>query len=413
MIGQILSISHLTTILKGIIEDDDDLQDVWVDGEISNLTIARSGHAYFSLKDDQSQFRAVMWRHALQRQRMVPREGDRVIAHGNVTVYQSRGEVQLQVDVLQPQGTGMLQLKLEELRQRLEAEGLFEPTRKRPLPPAPCRIGVVTSATGAVWHDIQHVVARRFPLAELVLSPCTVQGESAPESICEALRRIQDEADPDVIIIGRGGGSLEDLWAFNDERVVRSIYACRVPVISAVGHETDWTLADQVADQRAPTPSAAAEMAVPDITQIDAALAEIQTRLSVMIAETIDRALQLVDDLGERLARVSPRSGIEHLDRDIALLQVRLRLAMDHRLASYRREATAMAELLSALSPQGLLERGYAFVELDGTRKPLRSIDDVRPGDPITAHLHDGRLVANVVSIHRNTDSLAPSGEDA
>ncbi len=317
MIGQILSISHLTTILKGIIEDDDDLQDLWVDGEISNLTIARSGHAYFSLKDDQSQFRAVMWRHALQRQRMVPREGDRVIAHGNVTVYQPRGEVQLQVDVLQPQGTGALQLKLEELRQRLDAEGLFEPTRKRPLPVAPRRIGVVTSATGAVWHDIQHVVARRFPLAELILSPCTVQGESAPASICEALRRMQDEADPDVIIIGRGGGSLEDLWAFNDERVVRAIYACRVPIISAVGHETDWTLADEVADQRAPTPSAAAEMAVPDITQIDGALEEIQARLSILIAETIDRSLQRIDDLGERLVRVSPRSSIEHLDRDI------------------------------------------------------------------------------------------------
>lgn len=413
MIGHILSISHLTTILKGIIEDDDDLQDLWVDGEISNLTIARSGHAYFSLKDDQSQFRAVMWRHALQRQRVVPRDGDRVIAHGSVTVYQPRGEVQLQVDVLQPQGTGILQLRLEELRQRLEAEGLFEPTRKRPLPVAPRRIGVVTSATGAVWHDIQHVVARRFPLAELVLSSCTVQGESAPASICEALRRIQDEANPDVIIIGRGGGSLEDLWAFNDERVVRAMYACRVPIISAVGHETDWTLADEVADQRAPTPSAAAEMAVPDIAQLDAALAETRARLSVLIGDAIDRALQRVDDLAERLIRVSPRSSIEHLDRDIALLHDRLRLAMDHRLATCRRESTAMAELLSALSPQGLLQRGYAFVEFDGTRVPVRSVDEVRPGDPITAHLHDGRFVATVTSTHHQTDSLAPPGDDA
>lgn len=411
MIGQILSISHLTTILKGIIEDDEDLQDLWVDGEISNLTIARSGHAYFSLKDDQSQFRAVMWRHALSRQRIVPKEGDRVIAHGNVTVYQPRGEVQLQVDVLQPQGTGLLQLRLEELRQRLEAEGLFDPSRKRQLPAVPQRIGVVTSATGAVWHDIQHVVARRFPLAELVLSPCTVQGESAPASIVEALRRVQDEASPDVIIIGRGGGSLEDLWAFNDERVVRAIYACRVPVISAVGHETDWTLADEVADQRAPTPSAAAEMAVPDLAQIDIALGEIHARLTVTMADLVDRSLQRLDDLSERLVRVSPSAGIASLRRELEMLQDRLQLATRHTLAVCRRDVMAMEELLSALSPQGLLARGYAFLELDGTNVPVRNVSDVAVGSTIAAHLHDGRVIATVTQTHTNTESLTQAGE--
>lgn len=412
MIGQILSISHLTTILKGIIEDDDDLQDLWVDGEISNLTIARSGHAYFSLKDEQSQFRAVMWRHALSRQRMAPREGDRVIAHGNVTVYQPRGEVQLQIDVLQPQGTGALQLQLEALRQKLEGEGLFDPSRKRALPAVPERIGVVTSATGAVWHDIQHVVARRFPLVELILSPCTVQGDAAPDSILAALRRIQDEAQPDVIIIGRGGGSLEDLWAFNDERVVRAMYACRVPIISAVGHETDWTLADEVADQRAPTPSAAAELAVPDLAQIDLALAEIDSRLRITMADLIDRSLQRLDDLTERLARVSPTTGVEVIRRDLILLQERMDLAVNHRLSTCRREVSAMADLLTALSPQGLLERGYAFVEFDGTKVPVRSVDDVNAGNTITAHLHDGRLCATVTEIHRNPQSLAGTGDD-
>jgi exodeoxyribonuclease VII large subunit len=411
VIGHILSISHLTTILKGIIEDDDDLQDLWVDGEISNLTIARSGHAYFSLKDDQCQFRAVMWRHALARQRMVPREGDRVIAHGSVTLYQPRGEVQLQVDVLQPQGTGVLQLRLEELRQRLDSEGLFDPSRKRPLPEFPERIGVVTSASGAVWHDIQHVVARRFPLAELVLAPCTVQGEMAPASIVEALRRIQDEAQPDVIIIGRGGGSLEDLWAFNDERVVRAMYACRVPIISAVGHETDWTLADQVADVRAPTPSAAAELAVPDSAGLDLALEDTGARMKAMMADLIDRSLQRLDDLSDRLVRTSPRANIGAVQETLSQLQDRMDISVRHQLTVCRREVAAMEDLLQALSPQGLLERGYAFVEIEGTQAPVRSIREVTTGDTIMAHLRDGQLHATVTGIDSNKDSLNTSGD--
>lgn len=413
MIGQILSISHLTTILKGIIEDDEDLQDLWVDGEISNLTIARSGHAYFSLKDEQCQFRAVMWRHALARQRMVPREGDRVIAHGSVTLYQPRGEVQLQVDVLQPQGTGALQLRLEELRQRLETEGLFDPSRKRALPEFPRRIGVVTSASGAVWHDIQQVVARRFPLAELVLAPCTVQGDTAPGSIVEALRRIQDEEHPDVIIIGRGGGSLEDLWAFNDEQVIRAIYASRVPIISAVGHETDWTLADQVADVRAPTPSAAAELAVPDIASIDLALEEAGARLGVMMAGLIDRSLQRLDDLSDRLARTSPRANLEKVADTLVHQQERMDLAIQHRLTVSRREMAAMQELLRALSPQGLLERGFAFVEIEGTRLPVRSVHDVTTNEKIIAHVRDGRLHARVTGIDDDSDSLKTPGDSA
>lgn len=411
MIAQIYSVSHLTTILKGIIEDDEDLQDLWLDGEISNLTIARSGHAYFSLKDDGSQFRAVMWRHALSRQKMVPREGDRVIVHGNVTVYQPRGEVQLQVDVLQPQGTGILQLRLEELRQRLEAEGMFEPSRKRQIPSIPRRIGVVTSASGAVWHDIQHVISRRFPLAELILAPATVQGETAPASLVEALRRIQDEAEPDVIIIGRGGGSLEDLWAFNDERVVRAIYAARVPVISAVGHETDWTLADEVADLRAPTPSAAAELAVPDLTQIDQALEETGRRLQALMLEQIDRALQRADDLGERLARVSPKAGMENMQRELRLLQDRLSLAMRHNLTVARQEMVSMEEILKALSPQGLLSRGYSFVEHPDSGIPIRSVNDVQPGAPIRAHVADGCFTADVTDVIKNNDSIVETGD--
>lgn len=411
MIARILSVSHLTTLLKGIIEDDDALQDLWLDGEIGNLTIARSGHAYFSLKDDGSQFRAVMWRHALARQRMMPREGDRVIVHGDVTVYQPRGEVQLQVDVLQPQGTGLLHLKLEELRQRLEGEGLFDPSRKRELPAMPMRIGVVTSASGAVWHDIKHVVGRRFPLAELVLSPAMVQGEQAPQSLVNALRDLQDRADPDVIIIGRGGGSLEDLWAFNDERVVRAIYACRIPVISAVGHETDWTLADEVADLRAPTPSAAAEQAVPDIRQLEIALQDVRRSMSVIVAEQIDRHLERIDDLAERLGRVSPRSGVGIVRSELDRLNARLTLACHHRLTSAQRELGAMEEVLKALSPQSLLQRGYAFIEDTGTDRSIRGIRHVRTGTVVRAHVTDGCFTSKVTDIVESPDSLCQSGD--
>lgn len=413
MISQILSISHLTTILKGIIEDDEDLQNLWVDGEISNLTIARSGHAYFSLKDDQSQFRAVMWRHALARQRTMPREGDRVIAHGNITLYQPRGEVQLQVDVLQPQGTGILQLRLEELRQRLEGEGLFDPLRKRPLPACPQRIGVVTSASGAVWHDIQQVIQRRYPIAELILAPATVQGDKAPGSLIAALRNLQELERPDVIIIGRGGGSIEDLWAFNDERVVRAIFASSVPIISAVGHETDWTLADEVADERAPTPSAAAELAVPDLGQIDLALEEIQLRIRSLVSDNLDRALQQLDDLGERLVRVSPSAGLESLQQELDRLNDRMTISIRHRLTVARHDVLAMEELLRALNPQSLLERGYAYVEDAGSLTPVRSTNDVHPGSLVRAHVSDGQFTATITGTHQNPDSLNHTGETA
>lgn len=396
---QILPISQLTMFLKGIIEDDEDLQNLWVDGEISNLTIARSGHAYFSLKDDQSQFRAVMWRNALQRQRVVPREGDRIIAHGNVTFYQPRGELQLQVDLIQPQGTGLLQLQLEELRQRLETEGIFDESRKRPLPAFPMTIGVVTSATGAVWHDIQHVTARRNPLAHLILSPATVQGETAPASIVAALERLIQTAEPDVIIIGRGGGSLEDLWAFNDERVVRAIFASPVPIVSAVGHETDTTLADYVADRRAPTPSAAAELTSPDVKMLNDVLLDTRKRMTSVLFEQLDDRLQRIDDLQERLQRTSPATRLARIRAELDALSHRAHLGTRYSTMNARHEVGALTELLAALNPSALFERGYAFVENASTASPLRSAGDVMDGDPIRVHLRDGIISADVTAI--------------
>ena len=404
MIARIITIDQLTSVLKVIIEDDDDLQDIWVDGEISNLTIARSGHAYFTLKDATSQLSAVMWRTALARQQTLPREGDRVIAHGSVTFYQPRGNLQLQLDVLQPQGTGILQLQLEELRQRLEAEGLFDPGRKRALPEFPKRIGVVTSASGAVWHDIQQVISRRFPLAELILSPSLVQGDGAPESIVQALACLQETAAPDVIIIGRGGGSLEDLWAFNDERVVRAVFAARVPVISAVGHETDTTLVDFVADMRAPTPSAAAELAVPDLSMIAEGLEDVRFRLDTLIERQLAEAMQLLDDMQDRLVRVSPLTRLETLLHDLEPLEIRLQNGIRHRLQMASQTVRAFTDVLEALNPQSLMGRGYSFICDDTTGMAIRSIDQVSTGTSIRAILGDGEIGAKVSHVrHRNT----------
>lgn len=404
MIARIVTINQLTSLLKVLVEDDEDLQDLWVDGEISNLTVARSGHAYFTLRDDSCQLRAVMWRTALSRQQTVLREGDRVIAHGNVTYYQPRGDLQFSVDVMQPQGTGILQLKLEELRQRLEAEGMFEPSRKRSLPVFPLRIGVVTSGSGAVWHDIQHVVSRRFPLAELILSPAIVQGDQAPDSLVDALSFLQDSTEPDVIIIGRGGGSLEDLWAFNDERVVRAIYASRVPIISAVGHETDTTLADYVADVRAPTPSAAAELVVPDIAAIDEVIGELQRHMRALLERRLADSLQLLDDMQGRLTRVSPASHLQSLLNELAPLKRRMQSALKHQHQLAHQEVGAFAELLEALNPQGLMSRGFGFMCNAETGKAIRSIAQVSQSTSVRAILADGEFLADITDVSSRTN---------
>ena len=250
------TVSQVTSEIKELLESNPFLADLWIEGEISNLSIASSGHAYFNLKDQHAVLQAVMFRN--RRGIEVLANGASVAAHGRVSFYEPRGTLNISVDVVAPQGLGELALELERLKQKLAAEGLFDPARKRPLPTFPQVIGVVTSPTGAVFHDIQNVLARRYPLAKLVLSPTMVQGGRAKESIAEALQRLDEEGDCDVIIVARGGGSLEDLWAFNEEVVARAIYACQTPVVSGVGHETDETVADYVADVRAPTPSAAA-----------------------------------------------------------------------------------------------------------------------------------------------------------
>ena len=384
------TVSQVTSEIKELLESNPFLADLWIEGEVSNLSIASSGHAYFNLKDQHAVLQAVMFRN--RRGIELLSNGGAVAAHGRVSFYEPRGTLNISVDVVAPQGLGELALELERLRQKLAAEGLFDPARKRPLPAFPQVIGVVTSPTGAVWHDIQNVLSRRYPLAKLVLSPATVQGEQAKESIAEALQQLDDAGGCDVIIVARGGGSLEDLWAFNEEVVARAIYACRTPVVSGVGHETDETIADYVADVRAPTPSAAAELITPDIRDLKATV----IHLSGMMGRSLSVRLQQERNTVDR-ARRQLESGLP----DIATLRRRIddqsRIAATSvaSLSKQRRlEVDGLYQRLRGLDPRGALARGFAIVELTESGQALTSAGQAKDGDKLTITVADGSIPA-------------------
>ncbi|HMQ29712.1 MAG TPA: exodeoxyribonuclease VII large subunit, partial [Chloroflexaceae bacterium] len=310
---QALTVTDVTGYLRELLEAHPLLGDLWVQGELSEFKRhASSGHCYFNLKDEGALLRGVMWKSAAARLGALPRSGDLVLVHGRLGFYEPRGDLQIYVDALPPAGVGLLHARFEELKARLEAEGLFQPERKRPLPPLPRRIALVTAPGGAALQDMLTILARRCPLVEVLISPCLVQGDRAPDSIVEALYRAY-EAGPDLVILARGGGSLEDLWAFNDEAVARAVFASPVPLVSGVGHETDTTIVDYVADLRAPTPSAAAELAVPEIAQLYALVADARARL----ADTAGAALaDRRDAVAEALFVVERHSPARRLARD-------------------------------------------------------------------------------------------------
>ncbi len=384
------TVSQVTSEIKELLESNPFLADLWIEGEISNLSIASSGHAYFNLKDQQAVLQAVMFRNRRGIEMLA--NGTSVAAHGRVSFYEPRGTLNISVDVVAPQGLGELALELERLKEKLAAEGLFDPARKRPLPPFPQVIGVVTSPTGAVFHDIQNVLARRYPLVRLVLSPTMVQGERAKENIAEALQRLDEEGGCDVIIVARGGGSLEDLWAFNEEIVARAIYACRTPVISGIGHETDETVADYVADVRAPTPSAAAELATPDIRDLKSTTAH--------LAGMLDRALSIrlqQERAGVDRARRQLESGLP----DIATLrrriddQSRIAATAVASLSRERRlEVDGLYQRLRGLDPRATLSRGFAIVELVASGQALTSVSQVKAGETLGITVSDGTVPA-------------------
>jgi exodeoxyribonuclease VII large subunit len=392
----ILAVNELTTYIAELFDSDPILQDIWIRGEVSNCSRPASGHCYFTLKDGESQVRAVLFKQDAAWQPFAPNNGHAILAHGRVILYEPRGEYQLRVDLVQPDGVGALQLAFEELRTRLDREGLFDPARKRPLPPLPRTIGVVTSPTGAVWHDIQTVVTRRFPLAELVLAPTRVQGAEAPENIVAALRALYADERVEVVILARGGGSAEDLAAFNDERVARAIFAARVPVISGVGHEVDVTIADFVADLRAPTPSAAAELVAPDIRELLGEVAAARDRLRELLENQLADAHERLARARVRLAHASPTHTVARGHDRLATLRHRAGQTLRHSWELSKHRIDALERQLLALDPRAVLARGYAIVEDATDGLPLTSTADAYPGQPLRVTVADGTFEAEV-----------------
>ncbi|MBN1372241.1 MAG: exodeoxyribonuclease VII large subunit [Anaerolineaceae bacterium] len=404
-----LMISELTRYLRELFSQDLLLQDVWVQGEISNFTRASSGHIYLTLKDANSALRCVIWRTQAARIAVPLQNGMAVEAHGALNVYERDGSYQLYIDVVRPGGQGDLYQEFMRMKARLEAEGLFDPARKRQLPAFPRRIGLVTSPTGAALQDMLNILRRRYPSVEVILSPSAVQGAEAPVEIIKALLALQHLAvPPDVILVARGGGSLEDLWAFNDEWVVRAIAGCAVPVISGVGHETDFTLADFAADLRAPTPTAAAALAVPDRLELQAALGQTRHRLQNALQATLAQQQGNLQAARARLERFSPvwrlRSERQRLDN----LTGRGWQAIGHQLSILRADWRTAQERLNALNPLAVLSRGYAVVQRSDGSLVTRAAQ-ATPGEDLAIHFADGK--ANVQVQYLEIDK--EEGKDA
>jgi len=390
-----MTVSQLVELIRELVEDN--FVTVSVEGEVSNLARPSSGHWYFTLKDSRSQLRAVMFR---GRNRLIdspPRDGQRVVCRGALSVYSARGELQLVVDELDAAGVGDLQQAFQELKGRLAAEGLFDPSRKKSLPAFPRTVGIVTSPTGAVIHDILNVLRRRAPGLRLLLCPVKVQGQGAAEEIAAAIDLLSRHGESDVLVVGRGGGSLEDLCAFNEEVVARAIVASRIPVISAVGHEVDVTISDLVADLRAPTPSAAAELVAKSRLELEAHLDHLQARLQSYLRQTLDL-------LGARLDRYELQlKGVEReftaLGQSVSQLQRRLEMAMESRMRHLNERLAGNCGRLDALSPLQQLARGYAIVSRDPAGHGLRSIAEVEPGQRLWIRLSDGQLLSRVEEV--------------
>ncbi len=393
----VFTVTALNAYLRELLETDEVLQDLWVRGEISNFSQPRSGHLYFTLKDSESAMRCVMWKPSAMRLRFTPTDGMLVEAHGAMSIYPAQGQVQLYVDALRPAGEGALYQEFLRLRAQLEAEGLFDPSHKRPLPRLPKHIGVVTSATGAALHDILQTLNRRLPTLRVTVAPTSVQGVEAPAGIIAALKRLNSLPDLDLIILARGGGSIEDLWAFNDEGVARAIFASRYPVISGVGHETDFTIADFVADLRAPTPTGAAELATP-ITkeELRAALQGAEAELTELInrqLEDLKQALQLAQS---ELRRSSPLLRILNNIQRLDELQGRLERAIQQQLQRKQNNLTNASDRLASLNPQAVLKRGYAIITDQATGQIISHTRQAVPWQPVWLQVQDGSIPAQI-----------------
>lgn len=424
-----LSVSQCNRYIKSLLDESPLLADIYLKGEISNFKgHYASGHFYFTLKDRECSIRAVMFRSYASRVRFTPEDGMTVLVRGQVSVYDRDGVYQVYCREMQPDGAGDLAVAFEQLKQRLAAEGLFDPAHKKPLPRYPGTIGVVTARTGAALQDILNILRRRYPVATVLVRPSLVQGESAAADIASGIRQLDALGLCDVMIVGRGGGSMEDLWCFNDERVARAVYACRTPVISAVGHEVDFTICDFVADLRAPTPSAAAELAVPNAEDLQMQLLAAESRMREKTDSRLDRAcarLQNAARLGESMsarldtlsARVrgyqshkalsSPGYAVEQYEGRLAAVRDGLWRRMEGRMEGLEHRFSGFAGRLHSLSPLSVLSRGYAIAVKDGV--PLISCGQVQPGDRFSLRLSDGKIEA----VAAETENIVEKGEAA
>lgn len=399
-----LSVSELNARIKGLIESDPVLGSVYVRGELSNYKVYPSGHHYFTLKDAESSLRCVMFRSAASKLRFRPESGMRVTAWGRVAVYPRDGAYQLYCEGLMPEGAGDLQVAYEQLKAKLAAEGLFDPTHKKPIPRYPERIAVITSSAGAAVHDIIRVLRKRWPVAKVVLLPVRVQGVEAPPEIAGALRYANKYRVADVIITGRGGGSIEDLWAFNDERVARAIYASELPVISAVGHEPDVTIADFVADLRAATPSNAAELVAPDVSELRDAIRSAAARLDQAIDRGLSQRRTALTEFASRRVMQSPTGFIDQRRLELDSIRLRLDAAATGRLHRERQEFARLAAKLDALSPLKVLGRGYS-IALDAEGRAVREAGQLKAGDKLDLRLSRGGAKCLVESVYGGEDN--------
>lgn len=395
----VLSVSQLNRYIKMNFDADENLVNIFISGEISNFTNHyRTGHLYFTLKDDSAAVRAVMFNSSAKRLKFMPEDGMKVIARGRVSVYEASGQYQLYVDDMQPDGVGALNLAYEQLKEKLQKEGLFSELHKKPLPPYPEKVGVITSPTGAAVRDIINVLGRRFPYAEIVFCPVLVQGDGAHLQLTDAVNLFNSERAADVIIIGRGGGSIEDLWEFNDEGLARAVYNSEIPVISAVGHETDFTICDFVADMRAPTPSAAAELAVPDANELQYALSALKNRMFLNVSSGIADRRSRLEYLTSKGALKSPDEMLSNRSQRLDTAFSKMLSSYENRIGGKKVEFISAATALSKLDPMSVLMRGFAFVS-DKSGKNVYSSQALAKGDEINVRFHDGSAVCEVKEI--------------
>lgn len=394
---KIYSVSELNNYVKGILDSNENLKYLFVEGEISNYKAHYSGHLYMTIKDETSAIKAVMFAGNASKLRFRPENGMKVLAFGTVSLFPRDGSYQLYISDMQPDGVGALSIAYEQLKKKLQAEGLFNPEHKKPIPKFPDKVGVITSATGAAIQDIFNVLRRRYPVAEVVVRSAQVQGEGAARDIANAIREFNDADGADVLIVGRGGGSIEDLWAFNEEILARAVFESRIPVISAVGHETDYTICDFVADLRAPTPSAAAELAVPDVLELKAELISNKQYMYNLVKNRINSEKNKLRAIEKSGALKDPVVKINDSRRNLLYLSERLTDVAQKTIDTNKIKFSRLAGKLDALSPLKVISRGYALVSSDSGI--VKSVKNINKGDSVKVELSDGSFNATVTEI--------------